>query len=562
MVRPGLRVFPLPGLGNAALRSFLAAPGPRLRAARDAVSAVARECDVVVVPATTALYRLAPAEYLAGRTFFLKQGDTARRRSAARAARARRLSARHAGRLAGRVQRARRADRSLPDGQRAAVPARPVRRRDREHQDVRRRHAAHALSGARRAPAARRASFRSTRPAARAFAAASARFSKAIRRSRRCTRTSSNGVAPGGIEYYLPLFFDATATLADYLPRDAVVVLHGDVAGADRRFWQDTESRYRCCAATRRGRCCRRPSCSCRPTSSTARSSRSRASRCAPRRSQRRDERRDRRPRTRPLPRVQVDRRADDPLAALKRFLARIRRARADLRRKRGPARDDAAVLRRVRLARCRSSTTSRVRRRRRCHGACSAWRRSHAGFAWPTAKLAFVTEAELYAGRRAPRAGAMPRKRIATSTRWCATSPRCASAIRSSTSSTASAATSASLTLDLGDGDDRVPAARSTPTTRSSTSRSRNLHLIGRYSGASPEAAPLHELGSGQWEKAKKRAAASRRTTRPPSSSTSTRSARRARAMRSRSSRTTTRRSPKASPSRRRPTSRRRSRP
>ena len=29
----------------------------------------------------------------------------------------------------------------------------------------------------------------------------------------------SNGVVPGGIEYYLPLFFDATATLADYLPR-------------------------------------------------------------------------------------------------------------------------------------------------------------------------------------------------------------------------------------------------------------------------------------------------------------------------------------------------------
>ncbi len=34
------------------------------------------------------------------------------------------------------------------------------------------------------------------------------------------------------------------------------------------------------------------------------------------------------------------------------------------------------------------------------------------------------------------------------------------------------------------------------------------SLHLIGRYSGVSPEAAPLHELGSGQWEKAKKRAA------------------------------------------------------
>ena len=48
---------------------------------------------------------------------------------------------------------------------------------------------------------------------------------------------------PGGIEYYLPLFFEATATLADYLPPNATVVLHGDVPGAIERFWQDTESR-------------------------------------------------------------------------------------------------------------------------------------------------------------------------------------------------------------------------------------------------------------------------------------------------------------------------------
>ena len=33
-------------------------------------------------------------------------------------------------------------------------------------------------------------------------------------------------------------------------------------------------------------------------------------------------------------------------------------------------------------------------------------------------------------------------------------------------------------------------------------------LELISRYSGAAPELAPLHKLGSGQWEKAKKRAA------------------------------------------------------
>ncbi|HZV64401.1 MAG TPA: transcription-repair coupling factor, partial [Telluria sp.] len=33
-------------------------------------------------------------------------------------------------------------------------------------------------------------------------------------------------------------------------------------------------------------------------------------------------------------------------------------------------------------------------------------------------------------------------------------------------------------------------------------------LHVISRYSGASPEDAPLHALGSGQWEKAKRKAA------------------------------------------------------
>src|SRR5205814_7779958 len=34
-----------------------------------------RECDVLVVAATTALYRLAPPSYLAAFTFFLKQGE-------------------------------------------------------------------------------------------------------------------------------------------------------------------------------------------------------------------------------------------------------------------------------------------------------------------------------------------------------------------------------------------------------------------------------------------------------------------------------------------------------
>ncbi len=53
------------------------------------------------------------------------------------------------------------------------------------------------------------------------------------------------GVATAGIEYYLPLFFDDTATVFDYLGQDATVVLHGDIEPAFQRFWQDTKDRYR-----------------------------------------------------------------------------------------------------------------------------------------------------------------------------------------------------------------------------------------------------------------------------------------------------------------------------
>ena len=54
-----------------------------------------------------------------------------------------------------------------------------------------------------------------------------------------------NGVATAGIEYYLPLFFDDTATVFDYLGEDATVVLHGDLEPAFQRFWQDTKDRHR-----------------------------------------------------------------------------------------------------------------------------------------------------------------------------------------------------------------------------------------------------------------------------------------------------------------------------
>ena len=58
-----------------------------------------------------------------------------------------------------------------------------------------------------------------------------------------------SGVATAGIEYYLPLFFEETATVFDYLgsgtDKAATLVLHGDLEAPLQRFWQDTRERYR-----------------------------------------------------------------------------------------------------------------------------------------------------------------------------------------------------------------------------------------------------------------------------------------------------------------------------
>ncbi len=53
------------------------------------------------------------------------------------------------------------------------------------------------------------------------------------------------GIASGGIEYYLPLFFEQAGTIFDYLGPQAALVLHGKVDDAFERFWVDTRERHR-----------------------------------------------------------------------------------------------------------------------------------------------------------------------------------------------------------------------------------------------------------------------------------------------------------------------------
>ncbi|MDE0926781.1 MAG: transcription-repair coupling factor [Methylophilaceae bacterium] len=55
----------------------------------------------------------------------------------------------------------------------------------------------------------------------------------------------SKGIATGGIEWYLPLFFEETATIFDYLPKQSVLCSHGDLDKATQTFWYEANTRYK-----------------------------------------------------------------------------------------------------------------------------------------------------------------------------------------------------------------------------------------------------------------------------------------------------------------------------
>ena len=57
-------------------------------------------------------------------------------------------------------------------------------------------------------------------------------------------RDIAEGAPPPGIEYYLPLFFDTTATLFDYLPSNTIVAAETDERGAAAQVFGEIASRY------------------------------------------------------------------------------------------------------------------------------------------------------------------------------------------------------------------------------------------------------------------------------------------------------------------------------
>jgi transcription-repair coupling factor (superfamily II helicase) len=457
-----------------------------------------RECDVITVAASTALGRLAPLSYLAGRTFFLKQ----RERLDADALRAQLALAgyTHVTQVVSPGEFSVRGGLIdlFPMG--SALPYRLDLFGDEVESirtfDVDTQRTLYPVPEIRMLPArelplddAGRTRFRS-------------RFREVFEGDPSRSplyKDVSNGVSPGGLEYYLPLFFEATATFADYLPPNAVIALHGDVPGAIERFWQDTEARYRLLRGDKARPAL--PPIELFVAPDAFRGALKSFARVempvlenaampadAP---------------TRPLPPVQVDRRADDPLAALKRALAQI----------------DGRVLI-VAESAGRRETMQQYLNEYRVHPAlvddvasflagdarlALAPAPIHAGFLWPDAKLAFVTEAELYANLvRRGRRDVGRRSNVDAMVRDLS-EMRIGDPVVHEQHGIGRYLGLA--TLDLGEGPNEFLELVYANDAKLYVPVS-SLHLISRYSGASPDAAPLHELGSGQWDKAKRKAA------------------------------------------------------
>ena len=309
------------------------------------------------------------------------------------------------------------------------------------------------------------------------------------------------GVATAGIEYYLPLFFDETATVFDYLGADATVVLHGDVEPAFQRFWQDTRDRYRLVQGDSERpvlppealflsadqfyvRANAHAQLALRTVAADASQSEGSFA---------------------PLPEMSVQRGSDDPLARFKAH-ARDSAHRVLLLAESDGRRESLLDFLRASGVQPPSfeSLAAFEADTRESLGIATA--ALAAGFAWTSEGIDFVTETELFA------AGVTTRRRRKQEQ---------ASDVEALIKDLSELNVGdpvvhvqhgigryrGLINMDLGQGDSEFlhleyadKAALYVPVSQ--------LHQVGRYTGVSADEAPLHKLGSAQWDKAKRKAA------------------------------------------------------
>jgi transcription-repair coupling factor (superfamily II helicase) len=466
-----------------------------------------RDFDAVIVPVTTALYRFAPIEYLASRSFYFKQGT----RLAPEALRAQLVTAGYA-HVTQVVAPGEYCVRGglidlFPMG--SAVPYRielddemveSIRSFDVDSQRSIYKVGEVRLLPAREFPLDEEGQTRFRRKFRETFEGDPSRS--------RTYKDVSKGVPAAGIEYYLPLFFEKTALVTEYLPHDTVICAQPGLQPAIERFWSDAHSRYVVLRGDR-DHPALPPSELFLTTDAffgaikpfvrveldTGTNHESRLTNHAS-------------PATAALPPLAVERRADDPLHRLRSFASTFNGRVLVLAE--GPGRRETL------LEYFDQNGLQPVVAEDFARFGTSADRFMlsvgplHAGFLLADPPLAIITENELYAQQARPRRGREAAQRVSPEGMLRDLSEvkvgdpvvheshgigRYIGLVTLNFGEGLIGQLSEFLTLEYAGGDKLyVPVS--------------SLHLVSRYSGAPAEAAPLHQLGSGQWEKAKSKAA------------------------------------------------------
>ncbi|MES2356037.1 MAG: transcription-repair coupling factor [Pseudomonadota bacterium] len=464
-------------------------------------------CDVAIIPVTTALYRLSPKEYLAAHTFFLKHNttlDVDKLRSQLTLA-----GYTHTTQVVSPGEYSVRGGLIdlFPMG--SAVPYR-LDLLDTDIEtirtfDVDTQRSIYPVPEIRLLPA-------------REFPldeAGQTRFRQNFRErfegdpsKSRLYKDISNGLAPAGIEYYLPLFFDATATLFEYLPVDAHICLHHNVEQAAQDFWRDTQSRYNLLRGDKD-----RPLLPPQDLFLTiedffiALKPFERFDLpAAPPNEENRTSLLD----TSSLPDLEVNRRAEDPLVKLRAFTTnfkgRILLTAESLGRRETLSQYLAENGLKPTLCDDYANFLKSDAHLTLTHAPLAA------GFHLTGEQIAVVTENELFSTQIRQSRRRDGKSRAATEGML-----RDLSEVKVGDpvvhTDHGIARYQGLINLDLGEGATEFMLLEYAGNDKLYVPVSQ-LHLISRYSGASPESAPLHKLGSGQWEKAKRRAASQVRDT------------------------------------------------
>jgi len=455
------------------------------------------ECDVLLVPASTAAYRFPPAAYLAAYTFFLKQGERLDRErfraqlTLAGYSHVTQVVAPGEYSIRGGIVDLFPMGSPLPyrldlfdeelesiktfdvDSQRTLYPVPEVR-----------------LLPAREFPLDDRGRARFRQRFREIFEGDPARS--------RVYKDVSSGVATAGIESWLPLFFEQTATLFDYLPPESVLCLHGDVAEAIHAFWREAQSRYTMLGGDRSqpllppGHLFLTEEAFFVAAKPYARMSLTAGDNGVARR----------------LPVLAIDRRADDPLLRLKDFVAAFEGRILLLAESAGRRETLLGLL--AEYGMHPAVGTSFADFLASPSRLALAMAPLHDGF--QIADLALVTEAELYADSPSRRARHGAQRRAAVDN-WLRDLTELRVGAPVVHEQHGIARYQGLVHLDLGEGDTEFLSLQYANEAKLYVPVSQ-LHVIARYSGADPDAAPLHTLGSPQWEKARRRAALQARDT------------------------------------------------